>query len=57
MLTLADGMSYTLVSPGRRGYKRARVVPWPEFDVAYNPDTSLVITLRSQLSRRPFGDT
>jgi hypothetical protein len=43
LLYTSDGKSYTLVSPGRHGYQRGRVVPWPEFDGAHNPDTSLVI--------------
>jgi hypothetical protein len=40
---LSDGETYTLVSPGLHGYQRARVTPWPEFDGAHHPDTSLVV--------------
>ena len=43
LLYTSNGKSYTLVSPGRHGYQRVRVVPWPAFDGAHNPDTSLVI--------------
>lgn len=38
----SDGAHYTLVSPGRHGYQRARVVGWPEFDGPHHPDTSLL---------------
>jgi hypothetical protein len=45
MLTLGLGTARadTLARLGRRGYRRARVDPWPEFDGASNPDASLVI--------------
>ena len=43
LLYASDGKSYTLVSPGRHGYQRERIVPWPELDGAHSSDTSLVI--------------